>query len=292
MKKKMKIVLGAVLLISLMLLAWWYKRPTYEGGNIALQYNRGKWHLTYRKEMNSVFCLESKKNQDCILIVPIEDDGSIFERFHEDFLVELIFPYGCTVEKEMKVDRREQQGYLYYNDYVHDRRGEKENYITFGKKLENIYVIGQVYINRSESDTEEDLHARQKEALEILSSITYSRQKCVWMFQDKRHEWSIDDWVWSAKHNERKWKEPDRTRDSVPDEESAKRIAEEYDKENGWYERKDQDLDYEVHAVYLEQSYIWVLIYSPKEPVFDGGGGVIRIRRDNGEITDDTRGIF
>lgn len=108
------------------------------------------------------------------------------------------------------------------------------------------------------------------------------------MFQDKRYEWFIDYWVWSAKQNEEKWEEPDRTRDSVPDEETAKRIAEEYDEESGWHERKDQDLDYEVTAVYLEQSYIWVLIYQSKTPVLDGGG-IVRIRRDSGEITDDTR---
>lgn len=291
MKKKIKIVLGAALLVSIILLAWWYKRPTYEGGNIALQYDRGKWHLTYRKEMSLVFCLESKKNLDGILIVPVEDDGSIFEKFHEDFLVRLTY-FEYTVDKEVKVDMREQGGYLYYNDYVHDRRGEKENYITFGKKLEDIYVIGQVYIERSEDDTEEDLRSRQSEALEILSSITYSEQKNMRMFQNKKYEWDIDYWVWSAKLNEGKWEEPDRTRDSVPDEETAKRIAEEYDEESGWHERKCQDLDYEVNAVYLEQNYIWVLTYKPKTPVLDGGGGTIRIRRDNGEITDDARGIF
>lgn len=295
MKKKIKMILGAVLLILIILLAWWYKRPTYEGGNIALQYNRGKWHLSYRKEMNSVFCLESKKDSDYILIVPIEDDGSIFERFHEDFLVELIYPFGCTVEKEIKVDMRQEQGCLYYTDYVHHRRGEKAYYITFGKKLEDIYVIGQAYIYGSEDDTEEDLQARQEETLKILSSITYSERKNVWMLQDKEH-WFIDYWVSSAKQNEEKWEEPDWTRDSVPDEETAKRIVEKYDQKSGWNERRCQDLDYEVNAIYLEQSYVWVLVYSPKAPeghvVLDGGGGTVRIRRDNGEITGDTRGGF
>ncbi|MDE7285265.1 MAG: hypothetical protein K2N55_00255 [Lachnospiraceae bacterium] len=296
MKKKILLVLGVAGLILMILLAWWNKRPTYEGGNIALQYNRGKWHLTYRKEASLVFCLESRKNSDYILIVPIEDDGSIFERFHEDFLVELTYPYGFVVEKESKIDVREEQGYLYYNDSVHDRRGDKADYITFGKKLEDIYVIGQAYINISEEDAEKNVQTRQNEALEILSSITYSEQKNMWMLQDKEYEWFIDYWVWSAKQNEGKWEEPDKTKDSVPDEETAKRIAEEYDKESGWYERKNQDLDYEVNVIYLEQSYIWVLIYSPKAPeghaVIDGGGGTVRIRRDSGEVTDDTRGRF
>lgn len=296
MKKKIWIVSGAVLLILIILLAGWVKTPTFEGGNIALQYNKGRWHLTYRREACSVFCLESKKDSDFIWIVPIEDDGSIFERFHEDFLVEMFYPFGFMLEEESKKDLREEQGFLYYNDDFVDRRGERESYITFGKKLENIYVIGLVYIDRSEDETEEErLLERRNEALEILSSITYSDWKRVWLIQDKSYHWMIDDWVWTAKQNEGKWEEPDRTRDSVPDEETAKRIAEEHDKECGWSDWRDKD-DYEVSAVYLEQSYIWILHYKHKAPeghmVLDGGGGTVRIRRDNGEVTDDTRRVF
>ena len=290
MKKKIFIVLGVIVLLLIILLVGWGKKTTYRGGNIELQYDRRKWHLTYRKEECSVFILEAKKNSDLIWIIPIEDDGSIFEKFHEDFLVEMILPFGFTVEEESKVDMRDEQGYLYCNDYVIDGRGERVNYITFGKKLENTYVIGLASISRSEDEAEEEsLLARQNEVLEILSSITYSDWKRVWLIQDKSSHWFVDDWVWEAKQNEGKWEEPDRTRDSVPDEETAKRIAEDYDKECGWTERRCQDIDYEVNVVYLEQSYIWVLIYDTKEPVFDGEGGTVRIRRDTGEITDDAR---
>ena len=160
MKKKIFIVLGITALLLIILLVGWGEKTTYRGGNIALQYDRRKWYLTYREE--------------------------------------------------------------------------------------------------------ESLLAMQNEMLEMLSSITYSKQKKVWMIPDKRHSDDIVYWVWWAKQNEGKWEEPDRARDSVPDEETAKQIAEDYDKECGWTERKCQDLDYEVNAVYLEQNYIWVLVYKPK----------------------------
>ena len=234
--------------------------------------------------------LATKDDSNGIVIIPIEDDGSIFERFHEEFLVSEVYGLSEFTVEESKVDMRDEQGYIYCIDSILNIRGEWETYITFGKKLENIYVIGFADISRSEDGTEEEsLLAMQNEMLEILTSITYSKQKKVWMIPDKRYSDDLGYWVWSAKQNEEKWGEPDRARDSVPDEETAKQIAEEYDKECGWTERRCQDLDYEVNAVYLEQNYIWVLVYKPKELVLDGGGGTVRIRRDTGEITDDTR---
>ena len=295
MKKKIFIVLWVTVLLLIILLAGWGKKTTYRGGNIALQYDRRKWYLTYREQEYPEFVLATKDNSNGIVIIPIEDDGSIFERFHEEFLVsEVAWSSEFTVE-ESKVDMRDEQGYIYYTDSIPNIRGEWETYITFGKKLENIYVIGLADISRAEDGTEdESLLAMQNEMLEILTSITYSKQKKVWLIPDKRYEDDIGYWAWRAKQNEGKWEEPDRTRDSVPDEETAKRIAENYDKECGWTERSsNKDLEYEVIAVYLEQKYIWVLTYRPKAPegyfVLDGGGGTVRIRRDTGEITDDTR---
>lgn len=293
MKKKILIALGVVLLLLIILLVGWGKKTTYRGGNIALQYDRRKWRLTYREEVCPRFVLATKNNTNPILIIPIEDDGSIFERFHEDFLAGEAW-FSEFVLEESKVDMRDEQGYLYYIDSFPNVRGEWETYITFGKKLENIYVIGLAQISRSEDETEEEsLLAMQNEMLEILSSITYSEQKKVWLIPDKRHSDDIGYRVWRAKQNEGKWEEPDRTRDSVPDEETAKQIAEDYDKECGWTERSSKDLEYEVVAVYLEQNYIWLLTYRPKMPeghfILDGEGGTVRIRRDTGEITDDAR---
>ncbi|MDE7446955.1 MAG: hypothetical protein K2N15_14805 [Lachnospiraceae bacterium] len=294
MKKKIFIVLGVIALLLIILLVGWGKKTTYRGGNIALQFDRRKWYLTYREEEYPEFVLAKRDNSNAIAIIPIEDDGSIFERFHEEFLVRELYGVSEFTLDESKVDMRDEQGYIYYIDSFPNVRGEWETFITFGKKLENIYVIGWAQVSRSGDETdEESLLAMQNEMLEILSSITYSKQKKVWLIPDKRYSDDLGYWVWKAKQDEGKWEEPDRTRDSVPDEETAKRIAEDYDKECGWTERSGKDCEYEVVAVYLEQNYIWVLTYRHKAPegyfVLDGGGGTVRIRRDTGEITDDTR---
>lgn len=296
MKKKIWLALGAVLLVFITLLIMWNKKTTYRGGNIALQYDRRKWYLTYRKEEYPEFVLATKDNRDGIAIVPIEDDGSVFEKFHEEFLIREVWYPGFILE-ESKTDMRDEQGCIYYVDSFLAISGEWETYITFGKKVENIYVLGWVQLVGSEDDAgEEGLAERQNEILEILSSITYSGQKRIWMFPEQRYSDDTTYWIWRAKQNEGKWEEPDRTRDSVPDEETAKRIAENYDKECGWTEKRDHDLDYEITAVYLEPNYTWVLIYRPKMPegqfVLDGGGGNISIRRDTGEIMIDTRTYF
>lgn len=288
MKKKAMMIVAIVLLMMIILLAGSCKKAVFEGGNITFSYNKAKWDLSYGKSGGDVvFCLES--DSDYILLTPIEDDGSIFERFHEDFLENMVAFEEYNIEAESKVDLREERGHLYYCDrFV--KSGKGENWITFGKALGDIFVVGSAKIEGSENETA--LQIKTDEVLEILSSIAYSsKQKVRWI---TRRNDLIDFYerILMAKGNEKIWEESDRTRDSVPDGETAKRIAKEYDDRCGWTAEWGENYEYDISVVYLEQGYMWLVIYREHEMMLDGGSGTVRIRRDNGRITNDTRRVF
>lgn len=82
------------------------------------------------------------------------------------------------------------------------------------------------------------------------------------------------------------WYDIDRTGNRVPDEETAKRIAEAIiDADEMW--TWDTDVDYEMEISFDEQSYRWEVAYLPKIPegmVLIDGGKYVWIRKDNGEI--------
>ena len=79
----------------------------------------------------------------------------------------------------------------------------------------------------------------------------------------------------------------DRTKDIVPDEETAIRIAEANlkTKISGW--NSHGDIDYQIEVIYDEPSYEWIVIYEVAPPegkfVLDGTK-VLGVRRDYGHV--------
>lgn len=79
--------------------------------------------------------------------------------------------------------------------------------------------------------------------------------------------------------------EIDRSKELIPDEETALKIADaiiSVDKDVEW----DEDFTYEVSVSFDEETYEWLVMYAPTIPgkvVFDGGN-YIWIRKDNGYV--------
>lgn len=82
------------------------------------------------------------------------------------------------------------------------------------------------------------------------------------------------------------WYNIDRTQNVVPDEETAKRIAEAViDADELW--TWDPDSDYEMEISFEEDTYRWKVAYRPKIPegmILVDGGKYVWIRKDNGWI--------
>lgn len=86
------------------------------------------------------------------------------------------------------------------------------------------------------------------------------------------------------------WYNIDRTGNVVPDEETAKRIAEaviEADELWNWEPWGDSDEDYEIEISFDEETYWWKVAYRPKLPegaILLDGDKIVWIRKDNGWI--------
>lgn len=265
-------------------------KVTFEGGNISLQYAPLKWKLNYQKEEPySMFCLEGE--DDYILIVSLESEGRILEAFHEEMLVEIYrfsrFSRISSIGAEEKIDQWEEKGYWYYIDDWNTDAGN-ERWITFEKSLGNTSVICMAQISRTEDSSDEKvLQEKTDEVLMILSSITYSEKNEIKGISQRNDLLSFYTMVLEAEQIGEVTALADRTKDYVPNEEAAKEIAEAFFDENdpGW---KD-DIEYEVEVIFIEEIYKWIIYYFEKGPegtmVVDGSEKIVRIRRDNGEVT-------
>lgn len=82
------------------------------------------------------------------------------------------------------------------------------------------------------------------------------------------------------------WYDIDKTRDIVPNEETARRIAEAViDADELWSWNADED--YEMEISFDEQNYLWKVTYHPKIPegyILLDGEKAVWIRRDTGWI--------
>lgn len=286
--KKKEIIFSIIIIIDIMLLIFFLtgfknEMTFFEGGHIALQYDRNNWKLTYQKEEPySIFFMEEDENY--IFILPMESENSILDKVHEELMVDI---YGWSsklinVSFEERIDRYEEQNYAYYI-YDFEFTYGRERWIIFEKRLETISAIGIAWISRAENEQEKKaVQEKTDEVLAILSSVSYSEYGTVrWIHERKDISNFYDMLIWISRCECVK-EEIDRTRDYVVDEENAKEIAEAALEETipGWKDRGE----YEVHIVYIDQIYKWVVLYLPKKMILDCGAQ-IRIRRDNGEIT-------
>ena len=283
------IIIIEITLLAASLLGCKNKISVFEGGHIALQYDKARWKLAYQKEEPySIFCME--ENENYILILPMESDDSILEEVHEELIVDIYGHFGFSqlinVSSGEKIDQSEEQNYAYYN-YDFDFTYGKERWIIFEKRLETISVMGIAVIDREEENQEEEeLQEKTDEVLAMLSSLSYSDNGAVkWIPERNDLDYFYDMVMWINK-NEQIKEETDRESDCVADEETAKKIAEAAldDAFPGWKDR----WEYDVNIVYIDQIYKWIVYYSPdiKEgKMLLDCGAEIRIRRDNGEIT-------
>lgn len=79
----------------------------------------------------------------------------------------------------------------------------------------------------------------------------------------------------------------DRTKDVVPDEETALRIAEAIVDSHEYWEW-EEDVDYEVEILFNEMNYEWSVQWQPPIPegaIMLDGGKTVFIRRDTGAIS-------
>lgn len=85
------------------------------------------------------------------------------------------------------------------------------------------------------------------------------------------------------------WSDVDRTKDIVPDEETAIRIAEANFKmeKSGWGYHYHDEIVYQIEVTYDEPSYEWIVTY--QEVTLEGelvldGSRIFGVRRDNGFV--------
>lgn len=294
MRKKIKlitmllIICAGVLAAVIMLKQFREAAETvFEGGNIAFQYDPSKYELRYQKEEPySIFCLEGEENY--IFIVPLEEDSRILEAFHEELLVDIyMFSQITGVEAEERIDQWEKKGYWYYIDDLNTDAG-RERWITFEKNLESTSIIGVVQINGIESGSEEMvLQEKTNEALTVLSSVTYSERDKIKGISERNDLLEIYTIMLEAEQMGEGTVVTDKSRDYVPNEEAAKKIAEAFFDENdpGW----NDNVEYEAKVIFIEPIYKWVVYYFEKGSegtmVLDGSTRMLRIRRDNGEVS-------
>lgn len=83
------------------------------------------------------------------------------------------------------------------------------------------------------------------------------------------------------------WSDADRSKDIVPDEETAMRLAEASFRmeKSGW--GYQEDVNYQVEVDYHEPSYEWIVTYAiaaPKGYIYLDGTRTFGVRRDNGLV--------
>ncbi len=169
-KGKIKILLAIILAFAVLTGCGKAKEPTYEGGNLAISYDTGKWELSYKEASPyPVFLLSSEEAE--ITIMTVESNGSVLKAFHDD----IMYLWESDEKlKEDKTDKLEKEGYLYFEDTLSDQ-DEKWELILYGRRKENMFTVGCADISLEESE-EIDKELRN-EILEIFSSMTYSDQE-------------------------------------------------------------------------------------------------------------------
>lgn len=151
------------------------EKSEYEGGHIAISYDSSQWDLSYQEaEPYPVFSLYSEEAE--IIIMTVENDGSILDSFHED-LMSLFSSWlseGVEVEEKDKTDKWDKEGIAYYEDVVSDQEDSFDT-ILYGKVDEDRLIIGYGEFSRGESGKEPV--KIKKEAMEIFSSMAFSEQE-------------------------------------------------------------------------------------------------------------------
>lgn len=83
--------------------------------------------------------------------------------------------------------------------------------------------------------------------------------------------------------------EIDRTKDVIPNEETARKMAEVY-LDDFFYFHKDMELPYDAEITFDEAKYEWTVLFYLKEPEDGGmwldGSWFVKMRRDYGIATD------
>lgn len=145
--------------------------PTYEGVHLALVYDAEKWTASYQEaEPYPVFDLAL--DEDEIIIMIVENDGSVFDNLHGDFL-DMCRTEGTVTEKG-KTDEWSQNSWMYYEDLIEMEQFGTETLITYAKGQDNILLVGIAEVMVSESGEENT--ERIAEVLEIFASMRYSEQ--------------------------------------------------------------------------------------------------------------------
>lgn len=167
-KRKIKILLMVLLITAVF--TGCNQKTKYEGGHIAISYG-SNWELSYQEaEPYPVFDLCSEEAE--IIIMIIENDGSILDSFHRD-MVSLMSMEGEIEEKGI-TDQWDKKGIAYYEDVL---SGQEDSYdaVLYGKTQGDKLIVCYGEFPRKESG-EEPVELK-KEAMEILSSLTFSDQE-------------------------------------------------------------------------------------------------------------------
>lgn len=178
---KIKLLLAVCMILTLTAFTGCSRGTTaYEGGHIAMSYDSHKWELSYQEaEPYPVFDLYSEEAE--IIIMLVENDGSILDSFHRD-MVSLMSMDGEVTEKG-KTDKWDKKGIVYYEDTAFG--GEAPcNMILYGKAQEDKLIVGYAEIGLEKASPKV-----KDEILEIFSTLTFSEQEEIGKpEQNKEHE--------------------------------------------------------------------------------------------------------
>ncbi|MBD5500821.1 MAG: hypothetical protein HDR10_06385 [Lachnospiraceae bacterium] len=179
-ERKIKILLMVCMILIMAVFTGCNQKTEYEGGHIALSYG-SNWELSYQEaEPYPVFDLYAEEAE--IIIMIIENDGSILDSFHND-MVSLMSTEGEIEEKGI-TDEWDKKGITYYEDML---SGQEDSYdmVLYGKAQEDKLIVcyGEF--------TGKEPAKLKKEAMEILSLLTFSDQEEIGELEQKEEQESI-----------------------------------------------------------------------------------------------------
>lgn len=144
--------------------------PAYEGGNIALCYDKEQWDLGYHDaEPYPVFELQTDGAD--IIFMTVKNDGDVVDAFHRDSMA---LWSEDEIVKESKEDKMEREGYAYYENQISSKE-DSCDMILYGKKQDDKVLIGWAEIPFTEEGKENK--ELKDEALRIFSSMAYSEKE-------------------------------------------------------------------------------------------------------------------
>lgn len=171
--KRWLITAGALLLLTFGMLTGCGKEPTFEGGNLAVDYDKDKWTLKCCSSTEyPVF--ELKQKDVTITFLAVRGDKYTMENFRQGVVgLDVMHEGGRTARK---VDAWSKGSVSCYVDAASGgKKGKGDSFIIcYGRTKGKQMVLAKAEISAKDSDSENE--ERKQEVMEVLDSMRISQK--------------------------------------------------------------------------------------------------------------------